>query len=190
MVASVVVVASAGAVDCCSAGAAGESAACAKSWSGESAKSAATKSASTERAGRVELVRRDENFIVASAGCVRFCARLACTGLNGRAEISCVGAKTVGGKIGKPGGTHPIPCFLEVLILGGLERNFSEVLILEELKSFRMNVLRGLLEVLIPGKLQTRFSEVLILEGLEAKKQILCSAFMHNFSINYTYVSI
>jgi hypothetical protein len=43
---------------------------------------------------------------------------------------------------------------------------------------------------LIPGKLQTRFSEVLILEGLEAKKQILCSAFMHNFSINYTYVSI
>jgi hypothetical protein len=62
----------------------------------------------------------------------------------------------------------PLPLFLEVLILGGLPRDFSEVLILVELKSFRMNAMRRVLEVLIIKGLKFDFSEVLILEGLEA----------------------
>jgi len=57
---------------------------------------------------------------------------------------------------------------LEVLILEGLRREFSEVLILVGLKSFRMNMMRGFLEVLIPEGLKTDFSEVLILGGLGA----------------------
>jgi hypothetical protein len=66
------------------------------------------------------------------------------------------------------GGILPLPCFLEVLILEGLRREFSEVLILVGLKSFRMNMMRGFLEVLIPEGLKTDFSEVLILGGLGA----------------------
>ena len=66
----------------------------------------------------------------------------------------------------------PLPCFLEVLIPEGLERNFPEVLILVGLKSFRITVLRALLGVLITRELRRDFSEVLILEGLSvcAKK--------------------
>jgi hypothetical protein len=64
----------------------------------------------------------------------------------------------------------PLPCFLEVLILGDLEREISEVLILIGLKSFRMNTIRGVLEVLIIKGLKFDFSEVLILEELRREK--------------------
>jgi hypothetical protein len=63
----------------------------------------------------------------------------------------------------------PLPCFLEVLILEGLKRNFSEVLILGDFKSNAENEIRGVLEVLIPEGLKFDFSEVLILGGLRAK---------------------
>jgi len=72
--------------------AAGESAACAKFCSGQSAKSATARNASAEGANSVEQVDRvdrDESFMTASAGGVQICARHACTGLNGVAEISC-----------------------------------------------------------------------------------------------------
>jgi hypothetical protein len=59
---------------------------------------------------------------------------------------------------------------LEVLILGGLEREISEVLILEGLKSFRMKKIQGSLEVLILEGLKFDFSEVLILGGLRGEK--------------------
>jgi hypothetical protein len=64
----------------------------------------------------------------------------------------------------------PLPCFLEVLILGELQRDFSEVLILEDFKSNAENEIRGVLEVLILEGLKFDFSEVLILGGLGAKK--------------------
>ena len=63
----------------------------------------------------------------------------------------------------------PLPCFLEVLILEGLKREFSEVLILGEFKSIAENEIQGVLEVLIPEGLKFDFSEVLILEGLRVK---------------------
>ena len=67
------------------------------------------------------------------------------------------------------GALSPSPrCFLEVLILGGLGRDFSEVLILIGLKSFRMSEIRAVLEVLILEGLKFDFSEVLILGGLRA----------------------
>jgi hypothetical protein len=66
--------------------------------------------------------------------------------------------------------TLTLPCFLEVLILEELERDFSEVLILEGLKSFRMSKMRGFLEVLILKGLKLNFSEVLILEELRRDK--------------------
>jgi hypothetical protein len=65
----------------------------------------------------------------------------------------------------------PLPCFLEVLILEGLQRDFSEVLILEGLKSFRMSTMQGVLEVLILKGLKNDFSEVLILEELRREKR-------------------
>jgi hypothetical protein len=64
----------------------------------------------------------------------------------------------------------PLPLFLEVLILEGLRREFSEVLILGDLKSNGENEIRGVLEVLILGGLKFDFSEVLILGGLGAKR--------------------
>jgi hypothetical protein len=67
----------------------------------------------------------------------------------------------------------PIPCFLEVLIVEGLQRNFSEVLILVEFKPVAENEIRGVLEVLIPEGLKFDSSEVLILGGLGAGKREL-----------------
>jgi hypothetical protein len=67
----------------------------------------------------------------------------------------------------------PLPCFLEVLILEGLKREFSEVLILGEFKSIAENEIQGVLEVLIPEGLKFDFSEVLILGGLGAEKREL-----------------
>jgi hypothetical protein len=64
----------------------------------------------------------------------------------------------------------PLPCFLEVLILEELQRDFSEVLIPVGLKSFGMNVMRGFLEVLILEGLKSDFSEVLILEELRRER--------------------
>jgi hypothetical protein len=55
---------------------------------------------------------------------------------------------------------------LEVLILGGLERDFPEVLILVDFKPIAENEIRGVLEVLILEGLKFDFPEVLILEGL------------------------
>jgi hypothetical protein len=65
----------------------------------------------------------------------------------------------------------PLPPFLEVLILEELRRDFSEVLILGDLKSNAENEIRGLLEVLILKGLKFDFSEVLILEELQREKR-------------------
>jgi len=65
-----------------------------------------------------------------------------------------------------PADPSPLPCFLEVLILEGLERDFSEVLILGDFKPIAENEIRGVLEVLILEGLKFDFSEVLILGGL------------------------
>jgi hypothetical protein len=62
----------------------------------------------------------------------------------------------------------PLPCFLEVLIIVGLERDFLEVLIIKDFKSIGENKIRGVLEVLIIKGLKFDFSEVLILGGLGA----------------------
>jgi hypothetical protein len=64
--------------------------------------------------------------------------------------------------------TPPPPSFLEVLILEGLKRDFSEVLILVDFKPIAENEIRGVLEVLILEGLKIDFSEVLILGGLGA----------------------
>ena len=77
-----------------------------------------------------------------------------------------------------------------MLILEGLKRDFSEVLILVGLTSFKMNMMRGLLEVLILEGLKMDFSEVLILGRLETPNFELRSAFMNEYSIESTYVSI
>jgi len=76
-----------------------------------------------------------------------------------------MGARRLRRKMARP---SPLPCFLEVLIPGGLEGNFSEVLILGDFKPFMENEIRRILEVLIPEGLKVDFSEVLILEGLGA----------------------
>jgi hypothetical protein len=67
------------------------------------------------------------------------------------------------------GTPSPLPCFLEVLILEELERDFSEVLILGDFKSNVENEIQTVLEVLILEGLKFDFSEVLILEGLRVK---------------------
>jgi hypothetical protein len=60
--------------------------------------------------------------------------------------------------------------FLEVLIVEGLGRDFSEVLILVDFKPIAENEIRRVLEVLIVEGLKFNFSEVLILGGLKAGK--------------------
>ena len=72
-------------------------------------------------------------------------------------------------KTGKIQEHPPLPCFLEVLILEELERDFSEVLILGDFKSNVENEIQTVLEVLILEGLKFDFSEVLILEGLRVK---------------------
>jgi len=83
----------------------------------------------------------------------------------------------------------PLPCFLEVLILEGLKRKISEVLILVDFKPFMESEIRGVLEVLILEGLKIDFSEVLILGGLEATNFELCSAFICEYSMESTYMS-
>jgi hypothetical protein len=87
------------------------------------------------------------------------------------------------------GGVHPLPCFLEVLILEELKRDFSEVLILGDLKSIAKNEIRRVLEVLILEGLKFDFSEVLILEGLRATNRELYSTFMREYSMESTCLS-
>jgi hypothetical protein len=58
----------------------------------------------------------------------------------------------------RPGPPPPPPCFLEVLILGGLEGEIAEVLILVGLKSLTMSAIRE----------RHDFLEVLILKGVRS----------------------
>jgi hypothetical protein len=107
----------------------------------------------------------------------------------------------------------PLPCFLEVLILGDFKSLFPEVLILGDFKSFAPEVLIlvGLksfgmsameefarftgcfLEVLILVEIKRDFSEVLILQGLSAGNLWGAAVRLGNTekdSTNYTCVSI
>jgi hypothetical protein len=86
--------------------------------------------------------------------------------LGGAARSAGAGLATQ--NIGISWGPSPLPCFFEVLIIEGLERDFSEVLIIKDFKSNAENEIRGVLEVLILEGLKFDFSEVLILGGLGA----------------------
>jgi hypothetical protein len=96
---------------------------------------------------------------------------MVCITLGARARREEVGEIRGNAKIGAH--PSPLPLFLEVLIIEGLERDFSEVLIIGDLKSNGENEIRVALEVLIIKGLKFDFSEVLILEGLRAKKREL-----------------
>jgi hypothetical protein len=83
----------------------------------------------------------------------------------------------------------PLPHFLEVLILEGLPRDFSEVLILVDFKPIVEKEIQRVLEVLILEGLKIDFPEVLILRGLGATNFELRSAFICNYNMESTYAS-